>query len=248
VAPAPGASPAPIQGPSAIGTAVPGGRVGAEVAAKQVEERAKVRQDFIDGLQEERDLLDKSNASIGKLRNDISAEQKSSAGSGPVVGSEVGTKVRSALGDPSAAAVQGDLSNFVSQVMASAKNIRTQREFNAFTGAIPAPNDPKEVQNDKLAYLSTATNVLKTRTDYVDGLLRTNPTMDPDQADAAAIAKFPLPTEPPGGWSVGAKTAAPAAASGAGGEVRVTAPDGTVGTVPAANLQQFLAQGYKQAQ
>ena len=202
-----GAAPQSVPSAQAQGTVIPGGRVGAEVVAKQAEERMKQRQDFIDGLREERDLLDKSSASIGKLKNDISAEQNSTFGSGPGVGSGIGQFVRSATGDPSAAAVQGDLSNFVSQVMSSAKNIRTQREFNAFTGAIPAPNDPKDVQNDKLAFLTTATNVLKTRTDFVDGLLRTHPNMDPDQADKEAISRFPLPTEPPGGWSVGAKAA-----------------------------------------
>lgn len=39
-----------------------------------------------------------------------------------------------------------------------------------------------------------------------------------------------------------------AAAPAAGGRVRVMAPDGTVGTVPAAQLEQALAKGYKQAQ
>jgi hypothetical protein len=167
--------------------------MGAEFVQKQAEERTKQREAELNDISAQRDALSKNVFFIGKMARDVTAEQQSTLGSGPVTGG-----ILSGL-RPTARAVNSDLSNFVSQVMSSARNIRTQREFNAFTNAIPTAADQPQVQNEKLQYLGAANDTLAQRNDFKEQLLRNNPNIDPDQADQQAVQKFPFPT-PPGGW------------------------------------------------
>lgn len=74
-----------------------------------------------------------------------------------------------------------------------------------------------------------------------------------DQIKNGQVSSGILSGQPPGAQGGGApQGGAPAAAaptqSGAGQTIRVRAPDGRTGTIPAANLQQAIAAGYQRVQ
>lgn len=166
----------------------------ADIAKKQSEALDKQRMDTFNTIASRRDQLNQTNASLDKLDQDVTAQQSSTLGSGPGFSNGVVGAFR-----PTVQNVKSDMSSFVPQVMANAKNIRTQQEFNAYTGAIVAPTDPAPVQNEKKAFMRAANGVLSQRNDYMEKTLRADPKLSPDEADAQAITKFPFPRA--GSWA-----------------------------------------------
>lgn len=148
----------------------------------------KIRDTTFSNISSQRDALSQSAYSISKLAQDIKAEQESALGSGPVAGSAIVSEFR-----PTARQVREDIGNFANKIMSSVKNIRNVREFNAVTSSIPKASDPADIQNNKLQRLNDMNQVLGQRNDEVEKLLRSNPDMSPDQADQAAVQRFPFP-------------------------------------------------------
>jgi hypothetical protein len=148
----------------------------------------KVMNKTFEDISKQRDLLDQNQFSLARLGQDIKAEQESTLGSGPVVGSDLVVGFR-----PTARQVREDIGDFANRIMSTVKNIRNVREFNAVTAAIPKASDPAEVQNNKLERLNIINGVLKNRNDEMEKVLRADGSLSPDQANQIAAIKFPFP-------------------------------------------------------
>ena len=139
-------------------------------------------------ISSQRDALGQMGFAIGNIGQDLQAEQSSTLGSGPLVGSSAAAMVR-----PSVRQVQQDIGDFATRIMSTVKNIRNINEFRAVTASIPHPDDQASVQNEKLAKLQQVNQVLTQRNDYKEQVLRADPALTPDQADQQATVKYPFP-------------------------------------------------------
>jgi len=148
----------------------------------------KAQDKLFDDISTQREALNQNQFYLSKMGEDIKAEQDSTLGSGPVVGSSVVAEFR-----PTARQVREDIGDFANRIMSTVKNIRNVREFNAVTAAIPKASDPAEVQNNKLAKLSVLNQVMTNRNDEMEKQLRADPSLSKDKADQIAVIKFPFP-------------------------------------------------------
>lgn len=187
----------------------------------------------------QRDALSSMGYAIGKMGDDIKAQQDSALGSGPITSNPILAAIR-----PTSRQVDADIGDFANRIMSTVKNIRNINEFRAVTSSIPKSSDPAPVQNEKLQKLWTINQVLGQRNDYKESLLRANQALDPDDADKQAVAKFPFP----GSDKTPVGVSGPSSASSDNPTVKVRDSKGVTGTIPASQLQDALKSGYSKVQ
>lgn len=195
------AQPSPTGAPAA-----PVGRIEAQVQAEQEKTVQKQRNDRLAELTAVKSANDQLSNAINQTAGDVSKEQDSALGSGPLVG-------HITVGRPEVQQVQQDIGRFATQIMSTVKNIRNVNEFNAVTANVPRATDYPAVQNEKIAYLRHLTGIIGQRADLEAQLLHDNPKMDVNTADRLVTEKIPLTAEPPssgGGPTPGAPLATPA--------------------------------------